>query len=298
MLTTQKKTLDTTGKRLQEERINFNPPKDSPRRIINDTYRDGVGLTQPDLAEFLGVSKQTISNIEHDGTNLKPESAKVLGELFACDPDYLLCIQDERNKAETSIHEYTGLPDDVIEALHERRNKLQGYHEWSDILTGKNTPFDYTVEPFLYFLMTNEKARRFLVTISLDKDYRDQFSKIQSRSHYQVVADAFSRALEEVESSLDTDTYLLSLYHTKPNDHWDELSQGFDYWLNQGIKSQKVGNTLSVDEWVQQWFQLEPRELLKYLLFNSELKERDLRLQMWFTDVLNEFFKSFKGGAE
>ena len=288
-------TLDTPGRRLADLRTTFNPPKDSPRRMINNERQDGVGLSQAKLGEYLGVSRQTINKMENGHISIGYEYLKPISELFDCDPAYIICFQDERNKAETSIHEYTGLPDDVIEALHERRNKLQGYHELSDILTGKNTPFDYTVEPFLYFLMTNEKARRFLETISLDKDYRDQFSVIQRNSHYPVVADAFSRALEEVEDSLDTDTYLLSLYRTKPNDHWDELSQGFDYWLNQGIKSQKVGNTLSVDEWVQQWFQLEPRELLKYLLSNSELKERDLRLQMWFTGVLNEFFK---GGAE
>ncbi len=295
METSDRAIPNTPGKRLLDERTRYNPPKDSPRRIINNVHYDGVGLSQSLLAEYLGVSRQTISKMENDHTGINYEYLKPLGTLFDCDPGYIICAQDERNKAETSIHEYTGLPDDVIEALHERRNNLQGYHEWSDSLTGKNTPFDYKVEPFLHFLMTNEKARRFLETISLDKDYRDKFSKTQSNSHYPIVEDAFSRAFKEVEESLDTDTYLLSLYHTKPNDHQDELSQGFDYWLGQGIKSQKVGNTLSVDEWVQLWFQLEPRELLKYLLFNSELKERDLRLQMWFTDVLNEFFQ---GGAE
>lgn len=250
-----------------------------------------------EIESLLNISHTAYDQYENPKKSVLPPYPLLLKlcNFYNCDIAYLLGVQEERNASTTDVHDFTGLPESVIDALHERCLSQHGYHEWLNQKRGTETPFDYTVEPFLHFLMTSKSARRFLEVVSLDKDYRVAFSDIQQNSKYPVVADAFSRALEEVEDNIDTDTYLLSLYRMKPSDHWNELSQKFNYWLNQGIKAQKTGNNRTVDEWVQTWFRMEPRKLLGYLFSNSEIKERDLRLQMWFMDIANEFFK---GGAE
>ena len=56
--------------------------KNTPSRTLR-FYRKLKGLTQPELAEMLGTSKQFISNLENDRKPVSRMMAKKLSEIFS-----------------------------------------------------------------------------------------------------------------------------------------------------------------------------------------------------------------------
>ena len=55
-----------------------------------------IGATQEDVAEKIGVSKQSISLWEQGKAEMGSESLRKLSTLFGCSADYLLGIKEER----------------------------------------------------------------------------------------------------------------------------------------------------------------------------------------------------------
>ena len=55
--------------------------KDTPGRALR-FYRKFKGLTQPELAEMLGTTKQFISNLENDRKPISRMMTKKLSEIF------------------------------------------------------------------------------------------------------------------------------------------------------------------------------------------------------------------------
>lgn len=58
--------------------------------------RARLGLSQDDLAEKLGVSRQSIINWEQGDVDLKASVVVAMAELFSCSTDYLLGCTNER----------------------------------------------------------------------------------------------------------------------------------------------------------------------------------------------------------
>lgn len=59
--------------------------------------REERGLTQAELGQVLGLSKQTISSYENRGSNPDPKTLQQLAAFFAVTTDYLLGLSDTRN---------------------------------------------------------------------------------------------------------------------------------------------------------------------------------------------------------
>lgn len=58
------------------------------------TLRQSAGLTQPQLAEMVGVSKAVISFWENDVNEPKASYVKVLAMVFGVSADYILGLED------------------------------------------------------------------------------------------------------------------------------------------------------------------------------------------------------------
>ncbi|MDE5728718.1 MAG: helix-turn-helix domain-containing protein [Clostridia bacterium] len=58
------------------------------------TLRQSAGLTQPQLAEMVGVSKAVISFWENDVNEPKASYVKVLATIFGVSADYILGLED------------------------------------------------------------------------------------------------------------------------------------------------------------------------------------------------------------
>ena len=66
-------------------------------KIINQvkTYRTGMGLTQEDVAQCVGVSRQSIISIERGKYIPSLPLALKLSKLFKCDTDALFQLNTE-----------------------------------------------------------------------------------------------------------------------------------------------------------------------------------------------------------
>ncbi|MDE5863740.1 MAG: helix-turn-helix domain-containing protein [Lachnospiraceae bacterium] len=77
------------------------------------TLRTNNGLTQEQLAEQLGVSRQSISKYEYDQSTPELEKIKLLAEIFGVTPDYL--INDEIDIPKNDTNETTLNQNDSVE---------------------------------------------------------------------------------------------------------------------------------------------------------------------------------------
>lgn len=56
-----------------------------------------LGLTQQDLADFLGVKRETIGRWENGSIVPKTENVKKMANYFKCSADYILELSEERS---------------------------------------------------------------------------------------------------------------------------------------------------------------------------------------------------------
>ena len=61
------------------------------------SLREAKGYSQEQLAEMIGCTVQTVSNIENDRYKLPFERAYQLAEIFGVTPEYLLCKTDNKH---------------------------------------------------------------------------------------------------------------------------------------------------------------------------------------------------------
>ena len=95
--------------------------------------REEKGLTQGDVAQYLGKSDvQSISKWENRRAFPEFEMLRSLRQLYDVSFDYLLGIDDFRNKGNKEFSELTGLSDESIEVL--RNNKKSGNNQYLQIL--------------------------------------------------------------------------------------------------------------------------------------------------------------------
>ena len=74
-------------------------------RILS--LRKDNGLNQQQLAELIGVSKDSIRNWEHSRNEPTKDYAKKLGKVFKCSYNYILCIEDEETVVPKTLADYT-----------------------------------------------------------------------------------------------------------------------------------------------------------------------------------------------
>lgn len=55
-----------------------------------------LGLTQQDLADFLGVKRETVGRWENGTIAPKVENIKKMADFFKCSTDYILELSEER----------------------------------------------------------------------------------------------------------------------------------------------------------------------------------------------------------
>lgn len=93
-------------------------------------------VTQTALGSFLGVKRQTISLYEIGRSSPDVECVANIAEYFGVTADWLLGLSDAKTRDTTvqSVSAYTGLPESVIEALHNEkdagRNEMQDFIEY------------------------------------------------------------------------------------------------------------------------------------------------------------------------
>ena len=82
---------------------------------------EAKSMTQTDLAGELGVTRQTVAKWER-GDDMPPlEKCLKLCNLFECELGYLLCEYDCKTRTATDIQGITGLSEQAIEFLKQRK---------------------------------------------------------------------------------------------------------------------------------------------------------------------------------
>jgi transcriptional regulator with XRE-family HTH domain len=77
------------------------------------TQRIKLGILQQDLADRLGVSKQTVSHWETGQRNPEADTIKKLADIFNVSSDYLLCRSETINNIDSLSTEEKELLDEV-----------------------------------------------------------------------------------------------------------------------------------------------------------------------------------------
>ena len=68
--------------------------------------REKNGMTQEELGEYLGVQKSAIRKYEKGSVeNIKRTSIKKMADLFKVSPAYLMCFDEPKEEASTSLTE-------------------------------------------------------------------------------------------------------------------------------------------------------------------------------------------------
>lgn len=105
--------------------------------VFCERFRKIVGnMTQNEFADMVGLSRATVG-FYHHGDRI-PDAAVLLKIAEECDisVDWLLGLSDAKTRDATvqSVSAYTGLPESVIEALHNEkdagRNEMQDFIEY------------------------------------------------------------------------------------------------------------------------------------------------------------------------
>ena len=65
--------------------------------------RESKGLSQSDLASYLGISQPLLSQIESGNRNLNLSLLDKLCSLYGCSDSYILCKSDEYNSINFSL---------------------------------------------------------------------------------------------------------------------------------------------------------------------------------------------------
>ena len=82
--------------------------------------RESKGLSQSDLANYLGISQPLLSQIEAGNRNLNLSLLDKLCSLFGCSDSYILCKSDEYNSINFSFRSKNAAREDLdcISSVH------------------------------------------------------------------------------------------------------------------------------------------------------------------------------------
>lgn len=74
-------------------------------RIVK--LRKDCNITQFELADLIGVSRDSVRNWEHSRNEPSKECAKKMGNVFKCSYKYILCIEDEEIIIPKTLQDYS-----------------------------------------------------------------------------------------------------------------------------------------------------------------------------------------------
>ena len=82
--------------------------------------RESKGLSQSDLANYLGISQLLLSQIESGNRNLNLSLLDKLTSLYGCSDSYILCKSDEYNSINFSFRSKNAAREDLdcISSVH------------------------------------------------------------------------------------------------------------------------------------------------------------------------------------
>ena len=82
--------------------------------------RESKGLSQSDLANYLGISQPLLSQIESGNRNLNLSLLDKLCSLYGCSDSYILCKSDEYNSINFSFRSKNAAREDLdcIASVH------------------------------------------------------------------------------------------------------------------------------------------------------------------------------------
>ncbi|MCI8387583.1 MAG: helix-turn-helix transcriptional regulator [Clostridiales bacterium] len=123
------------------------------KRLIE--LRNERGLTQNDVSEGVGVSRQSIAFYEKESRTPDAEVIARLADYFNVSTDYLLGITNNRTNEYAGIGNATGLSDEAITRLHELVEAMS-----------HNTNSGMNMKDFLSCSLKKE-ARRQLMTLNI-----------------------------------------------------------------------------------------------------------------------------------
>lgn len=75
--------------------------------------RESKGLSQSDLAKYLGISQPLLSQIEKGNRNLNLSLLDKLCALYGCTDSYILCKSDEYNAVNFSFRSKNAASEDL-----------------------------------------------------------------------------------------------------------------------------------------------------------------------------------------
>ena len=96
--------------------------------------RESKGLSQSDLANYLGISQPLLSQIESGNRNLNLSLLDKLCSLYGCTDSYILCKSDEYNSINFSFRSKNAASEDLacIASVHKIINNMRFLNELED----------------------------------------------------------------------------------------------------------------------------------------------------------------------
>ena len=96
--------------------------------------RESKGLSQSDLANYLGISQPLLSQIESGNRNLNLSLLDKLCSLYGCSDSYILCKSDEYNSINFSFRSKNAAREDLdcIASVHKIILNMRFLNELND----------------------------------------------------------------------------------------------------------------------------------------------------------------------
>lgn len=96
--------------------------------------RESKGLSQSDLASYLGISQPLLSQIESGNRNLNLSLLDKLCSLYGCSDSYILCKSDEYNSINFSFRPKNAAKQDLdcISSVHKIIMNMRFLNELND----------------------------------------------------------------------------------------------------------------------------------------------------------------------
>ena len=96
--------------------------------------RESKGLSQSDLANYLGISQPLLSQIESGNRNLNLSLLDKLCALYGCSDSYILCKSDEYNSINFSFRSKNAAREDLdcISSVHRIILNMQFLNELNE----------------------------------------------------------------------------------------------------------------------------------------------------------------------
>lgn len=241
-----------------------------------------------------GAKKTDISRILNRRKTPDLKTLNAFCNYLQCDIDYLLGTYSQPTKEATDVFEYTGLPAEMIDTLHQRmeqeRMQLDAWNQ--TILKDEPIPVQaLMVHPFLLHLILSKNAGNLFNHISDATTAWERITQIHSKPrHYKTVKEAFYKSLSDNAIAYGYLEMGVQQLQVKQ----DDVFETFKWNLT---KMEDTHDTTDAfwNGWARKRFGMNIKPLFETLLLEFQFPQQKHEIESIFMGILQDYFK---GGAE